>query len=129
MYEVYCNCKKEFSYHLHLAVSDCTIEQDFTSPNKGCCSSTAKCSSNENEDKPCSEKDIKLLKLEAAKTTAESINDIDNLLIALTNFIFLEDYTHFTFESCVKANAPPDSYILRSVFEKNTLPFVQSFLC
>ena len=130
MYEVYCHCKKEFSYHLHMAVSDCSISEEIAPAAQSCCSIASKCSKPEQNNKPCSEKEIKLLKLEAAKTNAESNQqELDNYQLALESFMPSELKKSIFFNCIIKANAPPDFNYPRSAFEINTLPFIQSFLC
>ena len=97
---------------------------------EGCCSAAGKCSKPEQNKKPCSEKEIKLIKLEAAKAAAESNQqEFDNYQLAQENFIPTEVKQTLFFSCIVKANAPPDSDQPRSAFDYNTLPFIQSFLC
>lgn len=129
MYEVYCHCKKEFSYHLHIPVSDCSIAQEMTSLGATCCSQVGKCSSNKQDNKPCKEKEIKLLKLEAAKTAAESSFDIEEFQHSQTKAVCKVTHNSLVFATQRIANAPPDSYLPESIFRRNTIPFTQSFLC
>lgn len=129
MYEVYCHCKKEFSYHLHMAVSDCSISQETTVVNTACCSSAGKCSSSEKSDKPCTEKEIKLLKLEDAKATAELSFDLEDIKLPKSTVAYKEYFKLEHYSSEKNANAPPNLNLAESVFKRNTIPFIQSFLC
>ena len=113
-----------------MAVSDCSISEEMTPAAKSCCSIAGKCSKPEQNNKPCSEKEIKLLKLDAAKTNAEpNQQELDNQQLALESFIPSEIKQSLFFSCIIKANAPPDFDYPRSAFEINTLPFIQSFLC
>lgn len=129
MYEVYCHCKKEFSYHLHMAVSDCSISQETTVSNTACCSSKSKCSSSKKSDKPCTEKEIKLLKLEAAKATAELSFDQEDVKLPKSIVVYNKDFKGAFHANEKNINAPPDLNLSESVFNRNTIPFTQSFLC
>jgi hypothetical protein len=128
MYEVYCHCKKEASYHLHLAVNECSESHMLAADNISCCSAN-KCTLPDKENKPCSEKDIKLLKLEIAKDLVENNVELDFFKHSSSLFAFINNPIRIQTRSCIQANAPPNTELKKSVFTKHTLPFIQSFLC
>lgn len=128
MYEVYCHCKKEASYHLHLAVNECSESHMLAADNISCCSSN-KCALTDKENKPCSEKDIKLLKLEIAKNLVEKNFELDVFNPSSILFTAFNNPNLSQIRSCIQSNAPPNTELKKSVFTKHTLPFIQSFLC
>ncbi|MDG1297010.1 MAG: hypothetical protein P8P48_07720 [Saprospiraceae bacterium] len=128
MYEVYCHCKKEASYHLHLAVNECSESHVLAADKVSCCSAN-KCALPDKENKPCSEKDIKLLKLEIAKNLVENNFELDDFNYSGSAFLIFNNSIQTQIRSCIHANAPPNTELKKSVFARYTLPFIQSFLC
>jgi len=128
MYKVYCHCKKEASYHLHLAVNECSESHMLTADNTSCCSAN-KCALPDKENKPCSEKDIKLLKLEIAKNLVENNSELDVFNYSGSAFLIFNNSIQTQTRSCIYANAPPNTEFKKSVLARHTLPFIQSFLC
>lgn len=128
MYEVYCHCKKEASYHLHLAVNECSESHMLAADNVSCCSAN-KCTLPDKENKPCSEKDIKLLKLEIAKNLVENNPELDVFHYSGSVLLFFNNSIRTQIGSCIQTNAPPNTELKKSIFTKHTLPFIQSFLC
>jgi hypothetical protein len=129
LYEVYCNCKKETSVHLHYSLSECA-NNNSTQLQQTCCSASKKCCLSTSDSKPCTEKDVKLLKLESAKTIVENKFDSQIEINTLTDFTFeISSYNFYDFLRLVESKTPPDTEIRHSVFYTRTISFTQSYLC